>query len=175
MGLFDAIERELQEGLANNPDNRVEPMRVRGVTALFSGRFSEAAGLLQEVDRLSRVPRSEWYLAQALYYAGERERAETLLEKVSRSSSASGVARAQATLASLLAARGQRGEAQKLLQTTTDGGYMDHHVAYSVGAGCAMPPTPAFPVIPGLRAIRCFSHCAPSRTSNSSWRSCDAQ
>ncbi|PYR63416.1 MAG: hypothetical protein DMF91_03540 [Acidobacteria bacterium] len=134
LGLFDAIERELQEGLANNPDNRVEPMRVRGVTALFSGRFSEAAGLLQEVDRLSRVPRSEWYLAQALYYAGERERAETLLEKVSRSSSASGVARAQATLASLLAARGQRGEAQKLLQTTTDGGYMDHHVAYSVGA-----------------------------------------
>src|SRR5437867_2234747 len=30
LGLLDAIERELQEALANNPENRVEPMRVRG-------------------------------------------------------------------------------------------------------------------------------------------------
>jgi hypothetical protein len=41
--------------------------------------------------------------------------------------------RAQATLASFLAARGNRAEAEALLRNVFAGSYMDHHVAYSVG------------------------------------------
>jgi tetratricopeptide (TPR) repeat protein len=74
------------------------------------------------------------YLAQALYYSGEREKAEALLQTLRQSSSAPAAARAQATLASFLAERGQREQAQRLLQAALDGGYMDHHVAYSLGA-----------------------------------------
>jgi hypothetical protein len=45
--------------------------------------------------------------------------------------------RAQAVLASLLAARHANAEARALVKKILDSGYMDHHVAYSLGAAYA--------------------------------------
>jgi hypothetical protein len=46
-------------------------------------------------------------------------------------------ARAQALLASFLAAQGERERAEELLAAVESGSYVDHHVAYSVGAAYA--------------------------------------
>ena len=99
--------------------------------------YADAARLLAEEQRLSGQPLADPYLAQAYYYIGERARGKQLLETLHHSSSASVAARAGATLASFLAARGERTRARRLVQSATGGGYMDHHVAYSAGAASA--------------------------------------
>ncbi|HEY9014487.1 MAG TPA: hypothetical protein VIM84_05450, partial [Gemmatimonadales bacterium] len=129
--------QELREGQMANPENRVEQLRTEGVIALLSGQPTAALPLLEEVRRLSDRPLSDSYLAQAYFYRGDRARAEATLDSLTRSSSASAVARAEATLASFLAARGERARAEALLHEVTRGSYMDHHVAYSIGAAYA--------------------------------------
>ena len=71
----------------------------------------------------------------ALYYEGETARAEGMLTALHGSAQAE--RRAQATLASFLAARNQRQQADALLRAVTTGTYMDHHVAYSTGVAYA--------------------------------------
>jgi eukaryotic-like serine/threonine-protein kinase len=137
LSLFGLAEREVREGQAASPENRVEQLRTQGVIALLSGRATEAVPQLEEVRRLSDRPLSDSYLAQAYFYAGDHARAEAMLDTLSRSSSASAAARSQATLASFLAARGERTRAEALLRDVTAGAYMDHHVAYSIGAAYA--------------------------------------
>jgi tetratricopeptide (TPR) repeat protein len=44
---------------------------------------------------------------------------------------------AQATLASILAHRGEAAEAGKLIETVLEGSYRDHHVSYALGAAYA--------------------------------------
>lgn len=136
-GLLDLAERDAEQALENNPENRAVPLRIRGIVALLGGRFADALRLLEEMGRMSEVPRAEWYLAQAYYYAGQRQESEKMLEGLIQSPSASGASRSQATLASFLAARGQRARAEKLMRSVTAAGYMDHHVAYSTGAAHA--------------------------------------
>lgn len=114
-----------------NPVNRVEPLRVRGTAALFGGKYGEAVSLLEEARRLSENTVTDWYLAQAYYYENERARAEDVLSGLHGSAQVE--RRAQATLASFLAARGARQEAKKLLREVIAGSYMDHHVAYAIG------------------------------------------
>ncbi len=93
--------------------------------------------MLEEAQRLNGKPLFDVYLAQAHYYQGAPAHAEELLGELRRSSSASAVARADATLASFLAAGESRTQAEELLRAVIAGGYMDHHVAYSVGAAYA--------------------------------------
>ena len=86
--------------------------------------------------RLKAVLRAaDWYLAQAYYYNGDPARAETLLGNLRGSAQAE--RRAQATLAGLLASRGQRNPAKSLINNVLTGTYMDHHVAYALGAAYA--------------------------------------
>ena len=134
-GLMDDVEAEVRAGEDVNPANRVEPLRVRGSTAFFSGRFENAKRLLNELRNLSPGPVSEWYLAQAMYYMGDHGGAEAMLANIHGSAQAE--RRAQATLASFLAARAETDTARSLLKQVVNGGYMDHHVAYSVGAAYA--------------------------------------
>jgi eukaryotic-like serine/threonine-protein kinase len=131
LGLMELVEPEIRAGLDINPVNRAEPLRVRGTTALFDGRFAEAAAVLEEAQHVSEALTVNWYLAQAYYYQGERERAEKILATLHGSAQAE--QRAKATLASFVAARGDRSRAEGLLREVTAGMYMDHHVAYGVG------------------------------------------
>ena len=138
LGLLEEAEREVQKGAAVNPaGDHLEQLRSHAVTALFSGRYREALEALEEADRLGDRSISGTYLAQARYYAGSRSDAEPVLRQLVRTGSASGAARARATLASIVAAAGSRSEAVALVRAAEGGDYMDHHVAYSIGAAHA--------------------------------------
>ena len=69
------------------------------------------------------------------YYAGDRARAEEILVPLRRNLPME--LRAQAVLASLLAAREATSDAQTLVKAILNSGYVDHHVAYSLGAAYA--------------------------------------
>jgi serine/threonine-protein kinase len=137
LGLLDLASREVDEALAVNPVNYVEQFRTQGIIALIAGKPAEAIPLFEKVRRLSDRPVSDSYLAQAYFYAGDTARAEAMLDTLSRSSSASAAARARATLASFLAADGERAKADGLLRSVESGTYTDHHVAASMGSAYA--------------------------------------
>ncbi len=161
LGLLELADREVQTGMEINPlGDRVEPLRSRGIVALLDGRFADAVALLEEVQELSEKRISDAYLAQAHYYRGDRERAEQMLQELRRSSSASASARAQAALASFLA-RGEPATAEELLRAVDSDGYMDHHVAYSVGAAYAQLGQPAEAVRWLRQAARTGFPCYP--------------
>ena len=135
LGLLEAVEAEVADGLRINPVNKLEALRVRGSTALIAGRYSEAVALLEEARGVSSAPVSDWYLAQAYYYQGAPERAEKILTDLHGSAQAE--QRAKASLASFLAARNEKQRAQKLIDEVLAGSYQDHHVHYSVGVAYA--------------------------------------
>ena len=143
LGLLEEADRALDAAEETNPaGDKVELLRTRGMIALWGGRFDEAVGLLEEAHRRSDRPIADWNLALALFYAGDAKRAEGMLQELTSSSSASASARAKATLASFVASRGEAIEADALLRELA-GGYMDHHVAYSVGVAHAQLGRPA--------------------------------
>jgi adenylate cyclase len=139
LGLMELAQRDLRAGLEINTENRnrVDLVRTQAVVALLSGQYAQASSLLEEAQRLNGKPLFDVYMAQAHYYQGGAVQAEGLLREWRSSSSASVVARAEALLASLLAARGSKKEADDLTRRVIAGGYMDHHVAYSLGAAYA--------------------------------------
>ena len=130
-GLFDRAREEVRLGLENNPVSRVEPFRSLGTTALFDSQFVEAESALRSAQGLDNNQTTSTYLAQALYNQGKKGEAEEILAAVT--GSAQSRRRAQATLASYLAARNERVKAQALITDVLTGSYMDHHVAYSLG------------------------------------------
>jgi len=93
---------------------------------------------------LSAPEVTAWYYAQSLYYAGDRHGAESLLQGL-RGSARAGQ-RARATLASFLAADGDKPRAEVLIGQTMAIAYMDHHVAYSLGAAYAQLGQPGHAV-----------------------------
>jgi DNA-binding SARP family transcriptional activator len=137
LGLLPEADRAVHMGLDAQPSaDRTEALRTLGTVAIAAGRYSEAAALLQEVQRLSDRPVSDTHLAAAYFYSGERDRAERLLQPLLSSRSASAATRAQASLASFAASRGDQVRARDLL-ARAERGMVDHHVAYSIGVAYA--------------------------------------
>jgi eukaryotic-like serine/threonine-protein kinase len=144
LGLFDLAEREDQEALGTDPANRVEQLRERGVVALLQGRYREAVMNLEAARRSSSRAYTDFYLAQAYFYNGDSAQGIATLDSLTRSSSAPAANRARAALASFLAHGKQYRRAEALIRAVIDtGGYMDHHVAYSLGAAFAQLGRPA--------------------------------
>lgn len=140
VGKLDLVEDEVVAGLVANPLNLAEAFRLRGVTALWSGRFSDARMQLERVRQLAAKPVTDPHFAQALYYGGDAQSAETMLAGLAGSAQAE--QRAAALLASFLAARGERARALALVETVQSRQYHDHHVDYSLGvtyAGLGKP------------------------------------
>jgi TolB-like protein/Tfp pilus assembly protein PilF len=137
LGLLQSADSVLSQAPAAGSENRSEGLRTKGVNALLAGRYAEAASLLSEVRRLRSGSLPDSYLPQAYYYAGDRQRGEALLDSLRHSPAVPAATRARATLASFLAARGDSVNARALLDEVAHGSYMDHHVAYSVGAAHA--------------------------------------
>jgi TolB-like protein/tRNA A-37 threonylcarbamoyl transferase component Bud32 len=131
LGLLDLIEPEIRAGLDANPANRADAARARGVAAIYSGRPREAVTLLEEVRRLSPGTAFNDYLGQAQYYAGDTAAAEDTLRAADGTTT--GDRRAQALLASMLAARDADAEARAMLEKVLAAGFIDHHIAYSLG------------------------------------------
>ncbi|HEU4938796.1 MAG TPA: protein kinase [Vicinamibacterales bacterium] len=131
MGLMERAEREIGLGQANDPLDRVQALRLRGTTALLDGRYAEAATLMDETQHISEVESTGAYTGLVRYYIGQRAEAESLLETLGAQP------RAQAALASFLAARGDRKRASALIRELETAADLDHHVAYSLGAAHA--------------------------------------
>lgn len=132
IGRLDMVEDEVITGLEVNPLNLAEAFRLRGMTALWSGRFNDARTHFERLRDLSSKSVSQQPLAQALFYAGEPAQAETLLSE--RGESAQSEQRLASMRASILAARGDRRAALELVDDVLSRKYRDHHVAYSLGA-----------------------------------------
>ena len=132
VGRFDLVEDEIVAGLEANPWNLSEAYRLRGVTALWSGRFADARTELERVRQLAARPVSDPHLAAALYYGGDAVAAEAMLDGLTGSAQAE--QRATALLASIVAARGDRPRARALAARVESRAYHDHHVDYSLGA-----------------------------------------
>jgi DNA-binding winged helix-turn-helix (wHTH) protein/TolB-like protein/tetratricopeptide (TPR) repeat protein len=137
IGLLEQADAEARAALQSNPLERFEPMRMRGMAALFSGKYSDAVALLEEAKLAKETTVTDWHLAIAYYYYGERDRSDQILERLRGSTSAEEHVRAQASRASFLAARGDRRQADQLLTEIVGGTYMDHHAAYSIGVAYA--------------------------------------
>lgn len=144
LGLFDLAEREDREALGLDPANKVEQVRTRGVTQFLQGRYSEAVKHLEEARRSSSRAYTDSYLGQAYFYKGDSVKAIATLDSLTRSTSAPAANRARAALASFVAHRGDHRQAEALIRAVVkEGGYMDHHVAYSLGAAYAQLGRPA--------------------------------
>jgi eukaryotic-like serine/threonine-protein kinase len=141
LGLLDRVAPAAQAARDSNRANVAEPLRVMGSSAIYGGQYAAAVSLLEQAREASGEP-AEWNLAYAYYYAGRTEQAESMLRNM-RGKSARSQRRAQATLASFLAARRQSADATKLIEAVTTGSYMDHHVAFSLGAAYAQLDRPA--------------------------------
>ena len=179
VGRFDLVEDEIVAGLEANPWNLAEAYRLRGITALWSGRFADARTELERVRQLAARPVSDPHLAAALYYGGDAAAAEAMLDGLTGSAQAE--QRAAALLASIVAARGDRVRARALAERVESRAYHDHHVDYSLGATYAAlgdVPTAmrwlrqaverASSRIPGISRIRCSSRCTGRANSRPS-------
>jgi TolB-like protein len=140
LGLLDRASSEARLVVDLNQANLEEPLRIQGASAMYAGRYDEAVALLKRASEGSTLP-AEWNLAYAYYYAGRKSEAEDMLRRI-RGSSARSQRRSQATLASFLAARGEAIEARQLIDGIRASSYMDHHVAYSLGAAFAQLDMP---------------------------------
>lgn len=133
-GFMEEARLEMEKGRALHGIDQIEPLRTEALIALFSGGFAGARGHLEEVSRITSQPIGDTYLALAYFYTGTADRARSMLETLARSDSASTATRAEAALASVLAARGEAAAARSHLERVLARGYRDHHVAYSLGA-----------------------------------------
>ena len=131
LGLFDLAEREVQLGVEIDPGNSADSTRQRMISALYTGRFAEAIKLGLDVRRIAGSRAWDYFLGQAYYYSGQREMAEEILGPLQGATP--GDRRAQAILASYLAARGKAAEARAIVDGLANRGFMDHHMAYAIG------------------------------------------
>jgi serine/threonine-protein kinase len=140
LGLLDLVAPAARAARDSNRANIAEPLRVMGASATYAGEYTAAVSLLEQAREVSGDP-GEWNLAYAYYYAGRPADAESMLRNL-RGKSARTQRRAQATLASFLAARGRRADATNVIDAVIAGSYRDHHVAYSLGAAYAQLDNP---------------------------------
>jgi DNA-binding winged helix-turn-helix (wHTH) protein/TolB-like protein len=132
LGMFEEARLESRRARALNPTPSVETARLEIAVQLFEGHFAaaaaEATALLQRTD----APAIRHYLGLARFYLGDAAGAREMLASARRGGQPD--VRAQASLASIEAASGLRTEARARAQAVERGSYMDHHVAYSLGA-----------------------------------------
>jgi tetratricopeptide (TPR) repeat protein len=133
LGLFDAANRAIATSLSIDP--AAETKRVQVAADLFAGRFAEVRTRGEELMKGAATPVLRTYVGAALFYLGERQRSIDLLASVKRGAQPD--ARSQAVLAGVLAAERKNAEALATIARLIRGSYMDHHVAYSIGAAYA--------------------------------------
>jgi eukaryotic-like serine/threonine-protein kinase len=137
LGLLEQAAVEVKKALAVDPLNLPEQLRTRAVVDFLQGHYREAIEPLEEVRRIGSRAYVDSYLSQAYFYSGDTARAFAVLDSLVDSPSAPAAARSRASLASFSAARGDRARAAALTRAVIESGYVDHHVAYGLGAAYA--------------------------------------
>ena len=136
LGLFDRMADEAREAYRLNPLGNVEIARLEVTMNLFSGNYARARDqALAQLARGADSPAIPNYLGLAQFYSGDVAAARTTLAAVQRGGRPD--VRAQAALAGVEAASGARDAARARATAIERGPYMDHHVAYSLGAAWA--------------------------------------
>jgi tetratricopeptide (TPR) repeat protein len=140
-GLLDLVEPETNAVAELNPLDGSG--RVYGaIASLWSHRYADAVQIFQQTrERAGANPFLDWHLATALFYAGDRPRAEELLANAKREDEPD--IRAQAALASFIAARGDRAGAEELMKKATSRPSFEHHAMYSIAQAHAQLGQPA--------------------------------
>ena len=137
LGLMEQATSAMERGRQVGGADVIEPARIEGLIALFSGDFQTARRHLEFVSHRSSRQIGDTYLALAHFYLGDRSRARRMLEQLSSGPVSSTTARSRATLAAIAAATGDEAAARRDLDAVRAGNYQDHHVAYSIGAALA--------------------------------------
>jgi len=135
LGEFAAALREADLARQLNPAPNVEADRLEVAVHLFSGNFERARSLATALLDRTDAPAVRHYLGMARYYLGDVDGAREMLASARRGNQPD--VRSQATLASIEAATGAAASARQRVRAIEQGNYMDHHVAYSLGAAAA--------------------------------------
>jgi serine/threonine protein kinase/TolB-like protein len=142
VGLLDLSEIESKRAEETSGGTNIEVSRVHVYNQLLSGHFGEARQMSETLDKSTNAPVIRQYLGLSSFYLGDRARSQDILANIRRPDGRPDT-RSQASLAGVLAANGQRGDAEKTVRAVLDSGYMDHHVAYALGAAEAQLGRPA--------------------------------
>jgi adenylate cyclase len=142
MGLIDLSKAESKRAEDTSGGTNIEVSRVYLYDQLLAGRFDEARQMAETLVKRTDAPVIRQYQGLASFYLGDRERARDLLANVRRPDGMADT-RSQASLAGVLAASGRREEAERTVRAVLDSGYMDHDVAYALGAAAAQLGRPA--------------------------------
>jgi adenylate cyclase len=134
-GLIDEARAEARLARALNPSPNSEAARLEAAIHLYSGEFTVAAQQAAELLQRTEMPAVRQYLGLARFYTGDVAGAREMLAAATRNGHPD--VRAQASLASVEAATGLRDQARARATAIARGSYMDHHVAYSLGAAFA--------------------------------------
>jgi DNA-binding winged helix-turn-helix (wHTH) protein/TolB-like protein len=142
LGLLSDADLEVAAARELNPERRVEPLEILGAISLFDGRTSDAVAHLSQVQDLTDSRIVKYLLGWSLYYQGEPERADALLESmIEEEGPLPGNARA--TLAALRASRGATSDARALVARVAAEPDLIHHGAYGLGTAYAQLRDPA--------------------------------
>lgn len=135
LGRFDEAREEHARARALDPGPNVEAERLQIALDLFAGRFKEASDQAEKLLSRTDAPAVRHYLGLARFYLRDVDGARQMLASATRGGRPD--VRAQASLASVEAASGLRSEGRARAEAIERGDYMDHHVAYSLGAAWA--------------------------------------
>jgi tetratricopeptide (TPR) repeat protein len=135
LGLFDRMADESRAAHRLNPLGNVEIARLEVAGSLFSGAHEQARQQALALLARSDAPVIRNYLGLAQFYLGDVVGARATLAAVQRAGHPD--VRSQAALAGVEAASGDKVAARARTMAIEKGPYMDHHVAYSLGASWA--------------------------------------
>ena len=158
-GAFDRARDEWRQAQALNPAPNVEAARLLVAISLFSGKYAEASEQATRLLPHNDVPAVRQYLGLARFYGGDVEGARATLAAIVRGGKPD--VRAQASLASVEAATGLRKAARDRATAIAHGSYIDHHVAYSLGAAYAQLGEPHEAIVWLRRAVETGFPCYP--------------
>ena len=136
LGLFERCRAEIEKAHEITGESLPEAERISVSAALFDGRFEEARKRAESLLARTDAPALRMMLGLTAYYLGEPSRAKEILAAVRRSGGKPDI-RSRAVFASVLAATGERETAAEIIRSVQQGPYMDHHVAYCLGAASA--------------------------------------
>jgi TolB-like protein len=135
LGLFDRMAQEARDAHRLNPLGNIEIARLEVAESLFGGSYERAREQASVLLARSDAPVIRNYLGLAQFYVGDVAGARATLAAVQRAGRPD--VRSQAALAGVEAAAGDTVAARARAMAIERGPYMDHHVAYSLGAAWA--------------------------------------
>ena len=159
LGQFDRASEEGRRARLVTPAFNVEIARLEIAIKLFGSDFVAARDLATDLLNRTDAATVRHYLGLARYYLGDLAGAREMLASARQAGQPD--VRSQASLASIEAAAGNKAAARQRALAVERGPYMDHHVAYALGATWAQLGEPATSVRWLQQSVDTGFPCAP--------------